>query len=256
MIGALFGDIVGSIYEIKPIKSTNFPLFEERSTFTDDSVLSIAIADIILHEKPIVSTLKDYTRRYPMVGYGGNFYAWAMSDSQDPYNSWGNGAAMRISPVGFASTSLDMCLQKAKDLTEVTHNHPEGIKGGQATACVILLIRQGKSKSFIQNYIQNKFDYNLETPLEEIRPSYHFDVSCQVTVPVAIRSYLESSNFEEAIRLAISMGGDSDTLACITGGMAQAQYGISNTIKDFVMQKFPEDLSEIISLFQSKYLEK
>jgi len=226
MLGAITGDIVGSVYEFDNINTTDFPLFKPgRCFFTDDSVLTVALADAILYGKNYAATMKAYFRRYPDAGYGFRFFEWACNDESLAYNSWGNGAAMRISPVGYAYNTLEEVLQKALEYTEVTHNHPEGIKGAQATAAAIFLARTSYSKAQIRDYVVATFGYNLSRSCDEIRPSYKFDESCQGTVPEAMAAFLDSTSFEHAIRLAISLGGDSDTLACITGGIAQAFYG-------------------------------
>jgi len=255
MIGAIAGDIIGSVYEGNSIKTKNFPLFSKACTFTDDTVLTVALADSILNNVPYVNKLKEYYRDYPWAGYGGSFQRWAASDSNKPYNSWGNGSAMRVSPIGFAYDDLESVLEKASLSAEVTHNHPEGIKGAQATAVAIFFARTGKDKVAIKDYIENKFGYNLSTPLESIRPTYYFDVSCQGSVPQAITAFLESENYEDAIRNAISLGGDSDTMACITGGIAQAFYGkVPDFIQEQVFNLLPKRLSDITQRFTAKYL--
>jgi ADP-ribosylglycohydrolase len=254
MIGAIAGDIIGSVYEIHEIKTKDFPLFSAGSTFTDDSVLSIALADSILNSLPYTNKLKEYWRRYPGAGYGGSFYKWAASLDSRPYNSWGNGSAMRVSPIGFAYQDLETVLVKAKESAEVTHNHPEGIKGAQATAAAIFLARTGTDKTRLQEYLENQFHYDLHTPLSVIRPSYEFDVSCQGSVPWAIRAFLESDSFEDAIRNAISIGGDSDTIACITGGIAQAFYGgVPQYIQQRVFKILDKPLGEITQQFLKAY---
>ena len=225
MLGAIAGDIIGSVYEALPIKTTDFPLFHPFCRFTDDTVLTVALADSLLHGVPFVGLLKQYFRAYPHVGYGGSFYEWAQSEDSRPYNSWGNGSAMRVSPVGFAFATLDDVLSQAKRSAEVTHDHPEGIKGAQAVASAVFLARTGQSKEQIKSYVERTFGYNLDIPLDEIRPTYEFEVSCQKSVPQAIRAFLESDDFEDAVRKAISLGGDSDTIACMAGGIAQAFYG-------------------------------
>ena len=225
MIGAIAGDVIGSVYEWDRIKTKDFPLFSRDCFFTDDSILTIALADSILSGVPYAENLKAFYRLYPDGGYGGSFHEWAQSSSSEPYNSWGNGAAMRISPAGYAYDDLDTVLRKAEEFTAVTHDHPEGIKGGQATAAAIFLARGGASKEEIRAFIQERFRYNLSLHVDEIRPGYCFDESCQGTVPQAIRAFIDSVDFEDAIRTAVSLGGDSDTLACITGGIAQAFYG-------------------------------
>ena len=257
MIGAIAGDIIGSVYEWNHIKTKHFELFSPGCSFTDDSVLTIALADSILNDRDYVSFMKSYYRRYPNAGYGGFFHHWARLPDSRPYNSWGNGAAMRISPVGFAFDTLEEVLTKAKQYTEVTHNHPEGIKGAQATASAIFLGRTGKTKGEIRDFIGTSFGYNLSRTLDEIRPTYGFDESCQGTVPQAIQSFLESEDFEDAIRNAISLGGDSDTLACITGGIAQAFYGgVPEAIARKVMEILDQDLRDVTSEFMKVYCEE
>ena len=230
MIGAISGDIIGSIYEWKNIKTKQFVLFSPDCCFTDDSVLTVALAESILTGTDYASLMKSYYRRYPDAGYGGFFHQWAQTRDARPYNSWGNGAAMRISPVGFAFPTLEEVLLRATDYTAVTHNHPEGIKGARAVAAAIFLARTGSTKDEIKRYTAANFSYDLSLSVAEIRPRYRFDESCQGTVPQAFVCFLESTDFEDAIRNAISLGGDSDTLACITGGIAQAHYGIPSDI--------------------------
>jgi len=258
MLGAIAGDIIGSVYEVQPIKTTEFPLFSRTSEFTDDSVLTIAVADAILHGDHYAQKFKDYFNWYPYAGYGGHFHAWARDPYNfTPYNSWGNGAAMRVSPVGFAFNDLETVLAEAKKTAEATHNHPEGIKGAQVTAATIYLARQGKTKAEIKSYLQSHyaFEYPLTLTLDEIRPHYSFDISCQGTVPIALLAFFESNDFEQAIRLAVSMGGDSDTLACITGGMAQAFYGkVPDIIVQEVSTRLDEPLRQIVTKFNQKFL--
>ncbi len=253
MIGAIAGDIIGSIYEWHNIKTTEFPLFSPRCHFTDDSVLTIALADAIMSGADYVTLLKQYYRTYPHAGFGGNFAAWALTDNTSPYYSWGNGAAMRISPAGFAYATLEETLSKAGEFTAVTHDHPEGIKGGKATAAAIFLARTGKTKPEIRQYITSTFDYDLSRTLDEIRPTYTYDISSQGTVPQAITAFLESESFEDAIRKAVSLGGDCDTLTCITGGIAQAFYGIPEEISRQVYGYLDEPLSEVTRRFTSLY---
>jgi ADP-ribosylglycohydrolase len=253
MLGAIAGDIIGSVYEWHNIKTIDFELFSPGCRFTDDTVLTVALADAILSGADYAEKMKAYFHRYPNAGYGGRFADWVLSHPSFPYNSWGNGAAMRISPVGYAYDSLEETLSKAEFFTEVTHNHPEGIKGGCATAAAIYLARTGKSKTEIKEYIGSTFGYDLERTLDEIRPNYHFDVSCQGTVPQAITAFLESDDFEDAIRKAISLGGDSDTLACITGGIAQAFYG---GVPGFVSEKVYGILDEPMGMLTRQFTEK
>ena len=254
MIGAIAGDIIGSAYEWHYTKSHDFELFTPQSTFTDDTVLTIAVADCILNGKEYAVTLKEYGRRYPDAGYGGMFLNWLSSDSLAPYNSFGNGSAMRVSPVGFAFPSLDMVLREAEKSAAVTHNHPEGIRGAQAIAASIFLARSGEGKERIRSYIEESFGYNLQQTLDEIRPWYRFDETCQGSVPQAIIAFLESDSYEDAVRKAISLGGDSDTLACMTGGIAQAYYGkIPDYIAKTVREILNPEMLEVIDLFNDKY---
>ncbi|HEY9160723.1 MAG TPA: ADP-ribosylglycohydrolase family protein [Desulfomonilia bacterium] len=255
MIGAIAGDIIGSVYEWNNIKTKNFELFTGRNFFTDDSVLTIALADSILTGTPYAENLKRFFRLYPDAGYGGAFRKWAQGRFNKPYNSWGNGAAMRISPVGFAYDVIEEVLQKAKEFTEITHSHPEGIKGGQAVAAAIFLARSGKSKLEISDYIENTFGYDLNFSIDDIRDSYTSDVSCQGTVPQAIKAFIESTDFEDAIRTAVSIGGDTDTIACIAGGIAQAFYkGVPETIQSHVYEILDGYLGGITKSFMEKYV--
>jgi ADP-ribosylglycohydrolase len=257
MIGAIAGDIIGSVYEWNNIKTKDFALFSDQCFFTDDSILTIALADSILQNTPYVDNLKKFYHWYPNGGYGGRFHQWARSKNPKPYNSWGNGAAMRISPVGYAYNKLNTVLQKAKEFTEVTHNHPEGIKGGQATAAAIFLARTGKSKTDIKEFIEAKFEYDLSKHVDEIRPTYTFDVSSQGTVPQAIRAFIDSLDFEDALRTAVSLGGDTDTLACITGGIAQAFYkGVPESIQSKVYTILDERLGKITEEFMKQYCQE
>lgn len=254
MIGAIAGDIIGSVYEWNNIKTKNFQLFSANCFFTDDTVLTVALADSILTGTPYKDNLKRYYHDYPNRGYGGSFHRWARGTSFAPYNSWGNGAAMRISPAGFAYDDLDTVLSKAEEFTGVTHNHPEGIKGGQSTAAAIFLARTGCSKDHIKEFIEERFGYDLSQHVDEIRPAYQFTESCQGTVPQALRAFLDSTDFEDAIRNAISLGGDSDTLACITGGIAQAFYGgVPANIADRVNAILDDHLKSVTQRFMEKY---
>ena len=240
ILGAIAGDVIGSVYEFNNTRTTDFPLFKRETTFTDDTVMTIAIADAILHNKDFAQTILDYGKRYPNRGYGTSFFKWLAHDTPaPPYNSWGNGSAMRVSAVGFAYNDLDKVLKKAEKTAVVTHNHPEGIKGAQATAAAIFLARTGKNKAEIKAYIEQKFGYDLDFTLDEIRPTFPFDESCQGTVPQSIVALLESTDYDSAIRLAISLGGDSDTIACITGGIAIAFYKeMSQVIVDKIRREY------------------
>lgn len=255
MLGAIAGDIIGSVYEWNNIKTKEFPLFCDSCRFTDDSVLTIAVANVLLYGGSYAERFKEYYRRYPRAGYGMRFRNWASSSQSDPYNSWGNGSAMRVSPVGFALEELDFVLSHAKQSSQVTHNHPEGIKGAQATAAAIFLARTESDKELIKSYIETTFGYDLSRSLDQIRPTYQFDVSCQGSVPQAITAFLESTDFEDAIRNAISIGGDSDTIACITGGIAQAYYGgIPEVIAQATLNRLDEPLRKVTQAFMSEYL--
>ncbi len=257
MIGAIAGDIVGSVYEGDGIKTKDFPLFTDSSVFTDDSVLTVALADTILTGTPYTENLKNFYRWYPQAGYGASFRRWAQGIHSEPYNSWGNGAAMRISPAGYAFDDLETVLAKAEEFTVITHSHPEGIKGGQSVAAAIFLARTGRTKAEIRHFIENQFGYDLSRHVDEIRPTYAFDVSCQGTVPQAIRAFLDSSDYEDAIRNAVSLGGDADTLACITGGIAQAFYGeIPSLIQEKVYSILDLRLGSITRRFMAQYCEQ
>ena len=254
MFAAIAGDIIGSVFEQHPIKTTSFPLFSESSKFTDDTVLTIAVADAIMNKIDYAAALKNYGRNYPSAGYGMAFFHWMQSEKLQPYYSWGNGSAMRVSPVGFAFDSPADVLREAEKTAAVTHNHPEGIKGAQATALAIFLARQGAAKSEIRKQLSHQFHYQLDRSIHDIRPNYFFDVSCQGSVPESIIAFLESSDVEDAIRLAISLGGDSDTMACIAGGIAQAYYGrVPLQIVDQVRQRLPKSFLQIVDQFNSAF---
>ena len=253
MIGAIAGDIIGSVYEWNNIKTKQFELFRPDCFFTDDTVLTVALAESILTGTDYTSLMRAYYRRYPEATYGLSFRGWAEAGDGKPYNSWGNGAAMRISPVGFAYNSLDEVLNRAAEFTAVTHNHPEGLKGAQATAAAIFLARTGATKADIKQYTSSTFGYDLSSSIDEIRPTYQFNESCQDTVPQAIVCFLESTSFEDAIRNAISLGGDSDTLACITGGIAQAAYGVPADIAERATSILDDELRGVTARFMSTY---
>lgn len=255
MIGAIAGDIIGSVYEARRIKTKDFPLFSRNCRFTDDSVLTVALADAIVGSQDYGRLMREYYHRYPHAGYGGMFRKWAQNPGMGPYNSFGNGSAMRISPVGFAFDTLEAVLEKAKVYSEVTHNHPEGIRGAQATAAAIFLARTGGSKGEIRRYVESAFGYDLSRAVDEIRPGYRFDATCQGSVPEAITAFLESTSFEDAVRNAISLGGDSDTLACITGGIAQAFYGgVPEHIARKALDILDEPLRETVQGFMLRYI--
>jgi len=254
MIGAIAGDIIGSAYEANAVKTADFDLFSPGSRFTDDTVLTVAVADCILHGKDYGRTYKEYGLRYPDAGYGSFFIQWLQSDNPQPYNSFGNGSAMRVSPIGFACTTLDSVMNEAERSAEVTHNHPEGIKGAQAVAGAVYLAVHGYSKDAIRSHIEETFSYDLSRSLDDIRPGYIFDMTCQGSVPEAIIAFLESNDYEDAVRNAISLGGDSDTQACIAGGIAQAFYRqIPESIINQVRKILPKDLLDVVDEFNGKY---
>ncbi len=254
MFGAIAGDVIGSVYEVYPIKTVDFPMFQKLSTFTDDTVLTVATAYAILEKMDYASAYKNFGSRYPHAGYGGAFFSWMFQENSPPYYSWGNGSAMRVSPVGFAFETLDQVLHEARCSAQVSHNHPEGIKGAQASALAVFLARKQESRSTIKKKIAQRFQYDLARTVESIRPHYRFDVSCQGSVPEAIIAFLDSNDFESAIRNAISLGGDSDTLACIAGGIAHAFYRkIPDYIKRGVRERLPEEFLEIIDSFEKNY---
>lgn len=253
MIGAIAGDIIGSVYEHAPLKSKDFPLFHRQARFTDDTVLTVAVANAILEGQSYQSSIREIGRRYPHAGYGGHFIQWLLSDDMPPYNSWGNGSAMRVSPVGFAFDTVETVLREARASAAITHSHPEGIKGAQAVAYAIFRGRQKADRDDVRNEITQRFGYDLQRSIDEIRPDYSFDVSCQGTVPEAIIAFLDSVSWEDAVRNAVSLGGDSDTLACITGGIAEAWYGsVPVDIQQQAMETLPEDLAGIVKAFQAR----
>ncbi len=254
MVGTIVGDIIGSVYEGSQARATNFKLFTAYSHFTDDTVMTLATADTLLHGGAYPENYKMYGRNFPNRGYGGRFKQWLASDDLAPYQSYGNGSAMRVSPVGFAFNKLYEVLSEAKESASATHDHPEGIKGAEAIASAIFLAREGKSKEEIRTYIADTFGYNLQRTIAQIRPTYTFDASCQGTVPEAIVAFLDSHNFESCIRLAVSLGGDVDTLAAMAGGIAQAYYGkIPYDMVYFAQYKLGKQLWELVEEFNEIY---
>ena len=241
MYGAILGDIIGSPFEFdRGNKTKEFDLFTKGCDFTDDSVMTIAVGEALLAvgpeatvkeiEEAVVTNMQDWGKRYPYAGYGGRFRYWLRERNPKPYGSYGNGSAMRVSAVGWLYDSLERTREVARATANVTHNHPEGIKGAEATASAIYMARNESSKEEIKEYIEREFHYNLDRTLDEIRPGYHMDETCQRTVPEAIIAFLESKDFEDAIRNAVSLGGDTDTLGAITGSIAEAFYGISDVL--------------------------
>lgn len=235
MLGAIIGDIVGSVYEWNNIKTKEFPLFRPDCFFTDDTIMTLAVAEGMLRggrAEDFIRSMKTYGRLYPEADYGARFSLWLSGEDSSPYNSWGNGSAMRVASIGWLCSSLKETEHYAAVSAAVTHDHPEGIKGAQATAAAIYLARSGSSQAQIKAYIRDTYGYDLERSLDQIRPVYRFNESCMETVPEAIIAFLEGRDFEDAIRNAISLGGDSDTLAAITGGIAEAAWGIPSDIEE------------------------
>ena len=234
MIGAIIGDIVGSRFEFHNCKRKDFQFFEQRCRPTDDSIMTLAVAAALMEagedaaalEACVIQWMQMLGRSYPRCGFGGRFYEWIFMENPQPYGSYGNGAAMRVSPVGFCARSEDEVKRLARAVTGVSHNHPESFKGAEATAMAIYLARAGANKAAIRERIERDY-YQIDFTLDEIRPNYRFDVSCQGSVPQALEAFFESESFEDAIRNAVSVGGDSDTIAAITGGIAEAYYGVS-----------------------------
>ncbi len=260
MLGAIIGDIVGSVYEFDNHRSKEFPLFTRRCTPTDDSIMTLAVAQSILNagtdymrlEEEAVANMRALGAEYPGADYGGRFCSWLRTYDPKPYGSYGNGAAMRVSPCGFAASSLEEAIRMSDAVTKVTHNHPEGMKGAEATTVAIYMARTGKNKDEIREIIERDY-YKLDFTLDEIRPTYYFNETCQNTVPQAIEAFLESASFEDAIRNAISIGGDSDTLAAITGSIAEAFYGIPSNIRKLSLPYLDATQLSILNAFESKY---
>jgi len=254
MLGAVAGDIIGSVYEVNPIKTKQFPLFHPLCRYTDDTVLSLAVAKALMEDRDYARCLRELGRLYPGAGYGAAFFKWLNSSNPRPYGSWGNGAAMRVSPVGMAFQTEKEVLQEAARTAAVTHDHPEGIKGAQATALAVWLARTTQDKELIRKEISCRFGYDLGRRLDDIRPLYSFDVSCQGTVPEALISFLESDSWEDSVRNAVSLGGDSDTLACIAGAVAEAYYGLPpRPVLQKVKKILTQELWEILWSFYHQF---
>lgn len=254
MLGAIIGDIIGSVHEGIGTKTKDFPLFVPRSIFTDDTVLTVAVADWILTGQDLTDLLQSYYRTYPGRGYGGMFHKWAGEKRRTSYNSFGNGSAMRVSPVGFAFETIDEVLLWAERSSAVTHNHSEGIRGAQATAAAIYYARRVGDKDQIKQVLESQFGYDLSATLDQIRPAYCFDETCAGTVPQALIAFLESTSYEDAIRNAVSLGEDADTLACITGGIAEAFYGgIPQDLAVRAKQLLDLKLTDVIRRFRSRF---
>ena len=252
MIGAIIGDYVGSIYEMHNLKSMDFPFFSPTCRFTDDSVMSIAVADALMNGLDMAATLRAYGCRYMNAGYGGRFRAWLLDDSIPDYGSYGNGSAMRASAPGWMASTLEEALELARQSAIPTHSHPEGIRGAQVLAGCIWLLRHGTDKSALRDWVISQ-GYALDFTIDAIRPVYKFDVSCQGSVPQAIECFLEADDFETAVRLGISIGGDSDTIACIAGALSEACWGVPDAFVTHVVSKMPEGLYKPLAAFEARY---
>ena len=271
LYGAIFGDIIGMPFEFDNKvngvkKSKKFKLFHEEAIFTDDSVMTIAVAEALLgvdknaDEKTVcdavIKSMQRWGKKYPGAGYGSKFRYWLTEKNPEPYNSWGNGSAMRVSAVGWLYDTLERTREVARWTAEVSHNHPEGIKGAESTASAIFLARQGKSKEEIKNYIETEFGYNFNRTLDEIRPTYRHIESCQETVPEAFTAFFESTDFEDAVRNGVSLGGDADTLTCIDGAIAEAFYGIPENLIEEGKKYLSPDILKVVEEFNEKIFGK
>ena len=254
MIGAIAGDIAGSVHEFTPVTSEDFALFSEESFFTDDTVLSVVIARWLLDGHDLTAAMHDAYEAFPGAGWGGMFANWARTRSRAPYGSYGNGSAMRAAPVGWAFESLDEVLDGARRSAEVTHDHPEGIKGAQATAAAIFIARTGGTAADVQEFISGPaIGYDLDRKLSDVRAVHRFDETCQGSVPEAILCALQADDFEGALRNAISLGGDADTQACIAGGIAEALHGLPHWIRDLSLSRLPPDMREVLRRFTATF---
>ncbi len=261
ILGAICGDTIGSVYEFDPTKDYNFTLLRDDMTYTDDSIMTLAVADWILNDPihrhdTLAATMRTYGQNdpCPMGGYGNFFLQWLRDSDATAYGSYGNGSAMRVSAVGYACKTMEETLRLAQVSAEITHNHPEGIKGAQATAAAIFMARHMATKSEIHKYIERTFGYNLHRNYDDIKKNYSFEGSCQKTVPEALIAFLESRNYEDAVRRAVALGGDADTLGAITGAVAGAYYNeIPDEIVDFTLSRLPNDLRSIVDSFCQKY---
>lgn len=258
MLGAIIGDIIGSVYELDNTKTTDFPLWSPNSTFTDDTVMTVAVAKALLEgegteapviQQHIIKEMQYFGGKYPYVGYGSNFCQWLAAKDPAPYNSWGNGSAMRVSSVGWLYPTLERTLAVAKITAEVSHNHPFGIAGAQSVAAAIFLLRTGKAREQVRDYITKTFGYSFQYTIEEIRPAYTFDISCQGSVPQAMTAFWEAEDFEDCIRKAVSIGGDSDTIAAIAGSMAEAYFEVPQSMAAKAIEYLDTELLTVYKKF-------
>lgn len=254
MLGALAGDVIGSVREFEGPCPEDFELFQPGSSPTDDSVLTVAVAETVLDGGDFARSLRRWGRRYPSAGYGGMFVGWLMDETAGPYQSYGNGSAMRVSPIGWAYGSLERVIVEARRSAEVTHDHPEGLKGAESVAAAIFVARNGGSHDDLRELFESRFGYDCSTPLDVLRARHRFDETCPGTVPVAVAVVLASVSVEDAIRKAVSMGGDADTLACIAGSIAEALYGgVPRAISNAVLERLPADMLAVTECFIESY---
>ena len=259
MLGAIAGDVIGSVYESNNVKSMDFTLYHRSAKFTDDTAMTLAVADVLLEggagsREAYIDKYHKWFHLFPHAGYGRTFQQWATFRVTQPYNSWGNGSAMRVSPVAYAFETLEEVLEEAEVSASVTHDHPEGVRGARAVAGSVFLARTWATKEEIKAWVGKDIQYDLSETIDAIRPKYRFDVSCQGSVPQAIIAFLESDSFESAIRKAISIGGDSDTIACIAGSIAEPFYGgVPDNIRLFVESKLPWQVTTTMDAFTAKY---
>ena len=254
MIGAIVGDVVGSVYEHRPADAPDFPLLVAGSRFTDDTVMTVATAEALLSGEPYDWAYRRWGRRYPDAGYGGAFARWLLLEDRGPYGSWGNGSAMRVSPVGMAFDDADRVLAEAERSAAVTHDHADGVRGAQAAALAVFLARSGRPKPEIRRELGERLGYDLARTLDEIRPDYRFDVSCQGSVPEALTAFLETASFEGAVRAAVWLGGDADTQAAIAGAAAAAyDGGVPPELERAVRDRLPPDMCEVLDAFEARY---
>ncbi len=253
MIGAIIGDIVGSRFEFNNNRSTEFEFFHPDCEYTDDTVMTVAVADAIMSCRPFGEVMHEYGRKDPKRGYGGRFFNWLLSKNPQPYNSFGNGSAMRVSPCAFlAKGNREQALTWATASAVCTHNHPEGVKGAMAITDCILMAQARKPKEEIRKLVEELYDYDMNFTIDEIRPRFGFNEICQMTVPQAVECFLESHDFESAIRIAISLGGDSDTIANITGGIAEAYYGVPEEMRKTAMAMLSEEMQQVVNKMYEK----